>query len=301
MRLSAILCLALAACSAAAGSDNRAEVDALPAAGTIWHVETREQLDRAELARRLSEADVSVLGEVHDNAAHHVAQAWLVGQLEPTGIAFEMIPTSSEEGIAVFLADGGAPAEIGPAIGWESLGWPDWALYRPIFEAWRADVYTGGGVSRGVIRQAIANGAASQSPDDRFAPVLSASLAPAVQSAMEDEMIAAHCDMLPASAAPGMVEGQRLRDASFAAAALRAHAATGGGRIVLITGNGHARTDRGVPSYLAAVAPGLAVASVGILETRQGAQSVSEHGPLPYDYVWFTAPAERGDPCAAFG
>jgi hypothetical protein len=95
-----------------------------------------------------------------------------------------------------------------------------------------------------------------------------------------------------------MVEVQRLRDASFASAALRARA-TSGGQTVLITGNGHARTDRGVPVYLDAVAPHLRTAAVGLLETQPGAQTLDDYAPLPYDFVWFTAPAERPDPCAA--
>jgi SAM-dependent methyltransferase len=78
-------------------------------------------------------------------------------------------------------------------------------------------------------------------------------------------MIAAHCNMLPREAAGGMVEAQRLRDARFAAAAFRAFAAGGGQRAVLITGNGHARTDRGVPAYLKRVAPEVRVVSVGML------------------------------------
>ncbi len=296
-----------------------------PLDGTIWDIASGERIDRETLARRLARADIAILGEIHDNAAQHLAQAWLVGRLQPAGIAFEMIPQAKEAAIAALLAGGGTPGEIGPAIGWDKSGWPDWSLYRPIFDAWTARVYVGGGVPRETLMQAGATGAASVAPDPRFVPMLAQALDPATEAALEDEMVAAHCNKLPREAAPGMVEVQRLRDASFAAAALRAHAAveddtagaapgrtaggtagqTGGriggarGTAVLITGNGHARIDRGVPAYLRAVAPGLTVASLGLLETDPDRQALSDYD-TPYDYVWFTAPAEREDPCLTF-
>ena len=281
-----------------------------PLDGTIWDVDTGRQIDRDMLAGRLAQADIAVLGEIHDNAAQHLAQAWLVGRLRPAGIAFEMIPQAEEAAIAAHLAGGGTPGEIGPVIGWDESGWPDWALYRPIFDAWRARLYTGGGVPREALMKAGEAGAAALAPDQRFEPLLSQTLDPQTQAALEDEMVAAHCNKLPREAAAGMVEVQRLRDASFAAATLRAHAATqaasigaavtgAGTTTVLITGNGHARTDRGVPAYLNAVEPDLSVASLGLLETDPQALALADYD-TPYDYVWFTAPAEREDPCLGF-
>ena len=266
-------------------------------AGTdvIRDVATGSAIDRVDLAKRLDRADVVVLGELHDNPDHHLAQAWLVDRLAPEGLAFEMIPQASEEGIVVFLAGGGDPADIGPAIGWERIGWPDWDIYRPIFEAAGTPVITGGGLGRSEIRKAIADGAFLAIPDPRFRAVLARALDANTQTAMETEMIDAHCGMLPASAAPGMVEAQRLRDASFAAAVLRARSA-GGGQVVLITGNGHARTDHGVPAYLAAVAPELEVLSLGQIEGP--VPTVLEE--LPYDYVWAWEPMPRADPCELF-
>ena len=121
---------------------------------------------------------------------------------------------------------------------------------------------------------------------------------------VEDEMIAAHCNKLPRQAAGGMVEAQRLRDARFAAAVRRALAEGGGERAVLITGNGHARTDRGVPAYLRQAAPGVSVLSVGMVEMEPGADPAADPAitarGLPFDYIWFSDPAKRTDPCAGY-
>ncbi len=66
-----------------------------------------------------------------------------------------------------------------------------------------------------------------------------------------------------------------------------------GGPVVVITGNGHARKDWGVPSYLAQVRPELRVVSLG----------QSEDGTLPeggFDMIIDAPSVERDDPCAAF-
>lgn len=272
-------------------------------AGTIWEVDGARRIDRATLVAALDGADVAILGEIHDNPLHHDRQAGLVAAIAPAAIAFEMVPAASEEGIQVFLAEGGAPEEIGPAIGWERLGWPDWEMYRPVFEAAfaaNAEVYlAGGGVAGPDLMAAMREGAAAGFGARAGEYGLEEPLAPALQAEAEAEMVASHCDALPPEMAPGMVEAQRLRDAAFADAVRRARA-MGGGQAVLITGNGHARKDRGVPAALAAAEPGLAVMSLGQLEVEPGTALADLDGSLPYDFVWFSEPAERGDPCAAF-
>ena len=102
----------------------------------------------------------------------------------------------------------------------------------------------------------------------------------------------AHCEAMPMEMMAGMVEAQRLRDAAFAQATIAALEKFGA-PVVLITGNGHARRDWGVPAYLARVAPDASVLSVG-----QG-----ENGGDPggiFDAVWDAPATDRPDPCTAF-
>jgi uncharacterized iron-regulated protein len=91
---------------------------------------------------------------------------------------------------------------------------------------------------------------------------------------------------------PDMVDVQRLRDAVLARSALLALGETGG-PVVVITGNGHARRDWGVPSYLARMAPDVTVFVLG----------QSEGGRVPeggFDLVVDADPVDRDDPCAGF-
>jgi len=260
----------------------------------------RAETGEAALIEALGRARIVVLGEMHDNRVHHARQAQIVEALQPGGIAFEMVPEASEEGIQVFLAQGGARGEIGPAIGWAKLRWPDWKMYKPVFEAARGAYVAGGGVPKPELRRAMKEGAGTVYGVGADGLGLDQPLDPATQIEVEDEMIASHCNKLPREVASGMVESQRLRDARFAAATLRALDNAANGRAVLITGNGHARTDRGVPLYLRLAAPRLAVLSVGMIELPPGRDPQEAAAGLPFDYVWFSEPAKREDPCAAF-
>ena len=271
-------------------------------AGTVWDVARGARIDREDLAARLGDADFAILGEVHDNPAHHERQAWLVARLEPGGLAFEMVPEASEDGIQAFLAQGGKPGEIGPAIGWDRLGWPDWAYYAPVFAAGAGAYIAGGGVPAKSLQAAMQAGAAPAFGPGAAAYGLDRPLPAPEATAAKAEMIAAHCGKLPESAAGAMVEAQRLRDGNFAHA-LRRAAAAGGGRAVLITGNGHARKDRGVARYLRAADPGKSVRVLGQIEVQGGGKTFADFVPEIaelYDFVWFSEPAERDDPCAAF-
>lgn len=259
------------------------------------------RLDAAALVAALGPAGVVVLGELHDNPVHHARQARLVRALDPGGVAFEMVPAASEEGIAVFLEQGGARGEIGPAIGWERLGWPDWGLYAPVFRA-AGDAYiAGGGPAGSELREAIERGAAVAWGAGAGRLGLDRPLAAETERRLVREMMAAHCDEIPRALARGMVEAQRFKDARLAKAALRALERGGGGQAVLMTGNEHARTDRGVPEYIRRLAPEVAVRSVGMIELPAGADPAETAAGLPYDYVWFSEPRERGDPCERSG
>ena len=84
---------------------------------------------------------------------------------------------------------------------------------------------------------------------------LDAALDPEEQATREAGQMAAHCDALPDHVLPGMVEAQRLRDAALSRAIVAAILETDGGPVAVITGNGHARTDWGIPPMLTRALP----------------------------------------------
>lgn len=246
----------------------------------------------AQAERWADEADVVFLGEQHDNPAHHARQAQIVRALSPAALVFEMLTPSQAGRVTPDLI---AEAEaLARTLDWDASGWPDFTMYHPIFAAAaKAQIY-GAGIPREQARAALeADLAKVFGPGaDRYG--LTRPLPVAQQRDREALQMAAHCGALPQDRLPGMVNIQRLRDAALARAALEAFEATGG-PVAVITGNGHARADWGAPQLLKMAAPSLRVVTLG-----QGEAG----GPAPeglFDRVEFAAPAEREDPCAAFG
>lgn len=247
-----------------------------------------ERIDAAALDH-LPAADVVILGEVHDNPEHHANQARAVAALQPRALVFEMLTPDAAARTPADRSD--APA-LAAALGWEGSGWPDFALYHPIFLAAPKARIFGGEVPRDQARLALAQGAAAVFGADAAAYGLDQPLPADGARAREDEQFAAHCGAMPRTMMPGMIEAQRLRDAVLARAVLQAMAATGG-PVAVVTGSGHARKDRGIPAALANAALGLSVLAIGQLEADPGTDA-------PFDLWLVTDPVPRDDPCDAF-
>jgi len=265
-------------------------------------------VEESALREELAKAHFVLLGEQHDNADHHRLQASLVRALGATGhhpaLAFEMLDVDQQAPVDAALArEPGNPDAIAQAVDWAHSGWPDWALYRPIFAA---------GLERGLPivaanlpkaqGKALGMQGTSALPPELVSQLgLDTPLPEDVAHAMRAELFQAHCGYVPEEAMEPMVQVQRARDAQMAQRLL---ASDKGDGAVLITGAGHARTDRGVPAHLARKQPGAVVRSVAFLEVSTGRlqpQNYAEapgSGKLPYDYVWFTPAAEREDLCA---
>lgn len=284
-RVAALFALSAVLAAPAAAAPCARDVGAICAGGAA--------LTEAEMIDRLRAADIVILGERHDNPAHHRWQAKIVGALAPKGLAFEMIPRSREAIANEARARG---ADLGAALDWAHSGWPDWALYAPIFAAAPEARIAGGGVERAALTAAVKDGAARAFGAGAARYRLEERLPESVIDDMLAEQKAAHCDALPEAMLPGMVEAQQLRDAAFADAALRLVEA-GHAPAALIAGNGHARADRGAPLYLRRAAPALRVSSVGMIEV--GRDEAAGDGAL-FDIAIYTEPFDRGDPCADF-
>ena len=235
-------------------------------------------------------ADIVILGEVHDNPAHHALQAEVLAGLAPSAIVFEMI---SEDEAGLITPEIAADAEtLAAVLDWANSGWPDFAYYAPLFAFGTEVPIYGAGVDRATAQQAFAEGAAAVFAEDAARFGLGLALPDDQQAAREAEQMAAHCDALPPEILPGFVEAQRLRDAALAAAALEALAAHGA-PVAIITGNGHARRDWGVPALLAIAAPDVPVFTLGQFEAPP-------EGEVPFDLWALADPVDRPDPCAAF-
>ena len=280
--------------------------DAGPLEGTVVDIAAGAPVSRAALDAVLQGADVVILGEIHDNPVHHALQAELVAMIGPAGLAFEMLTPADEPVVARLRRQGAPAAVLGAALDWEARGWPDFRLYAPIFAAAPDAEITGGAVPMEALRAAMDKGAALAGPAAMGVSArryrLDIAYGPDVEAEAAADQVRAHCGAIPEAVGRRMMEAQRLRDAAFADAVLRARALGDDGPVVLITGAGHGRIDRGVPMFLETASPGLAVVSVAFVEVQAGQDDWQAYaGPRPrYDYLWFTPAHPREDPCIAF-
>lgn len=235
--------------------------------------------------------DVVFLGELHDNPGHHARQAAYVADLEPKALVFEMLTQAQADLVTPELVADEAALEA--ELGWNASGWPDFAMYYPIFAAAADAPVFGAAVPRETAMDVMQTGVADAFRGDPEAYDLAVVLPEALQEAREALQLAAHCDAMPAEMLPLMVDIQRLRDAELAFSSLQALQQFGA-PVVVITGNGHARLDWGAPVYVQAADPSVTVAALGQAEDGAGAP-----GGV-FDLIETSPPVDRGDPCAAF-
>ncbi len=258
----------------------------------------RRDFDETALAQVIARRPVVLLGEVHDNAAQHATRAAALRRLLAAGarpaIAFEQFDRERQADIDRARREsppaGRSPAEhiieqARPARGW------NWALYRPFVElALEYEVpIVAANLSRADAMRVATGGFAAvfdAATRDRFAlDALPTQLLAAHERAVDD----GHCNRMPADSLPALARAQIARDLALAQA-IRPHFGRG---VVLLTGNGHARNDIGVPYFLTA-AERSQVITIGLLEVDKA----EDDGVQRFDVAFSTPAQGRDDPCA---
>ncbi len=275
-----------------------------PLVGTVWSSDGKPA-SRAGLERSVVSSDFLLLGEIHDNPDHHRLQAELLAAMTAAGrkpaLVFEMIPARFQNVLDAFVA--AAPASttgLGPAVDWESRGWPKWSIYQPIADAALAAglPMVAGDLDRGTIRKIGKRGRAALPPDEQERLSLIGELPEKLNAEIREVLRRSHCDLLPDPAIEPMLLVQRARDGALAAAMLSADDAGADG-VVLIAGAGHTRRDFAVPSILATRKPGAQILSVALAEVDPELKSPAQYGRLNlYDFTIFTPRADLTDHCA---
>ena len=254
---------------------------------------------------------IVLLGEVHDNPHHHRLRKWLIeSPFDPDrrpAIVMEHVRANQQPALDRFkaLADagGGSADELFGLLEWDKSGWPPAQIFKPLFEAIvaaRSPIYPGD-PPRDQVRAIARGGLGALAAEEKTRLELDAPLPGPLADALDRELLASHCGALPPQAIPGMALAQRYRDAHQAAALIAAAARHGSA--ILIAGNGHVRSDRGVPWHIRRRQPDARVTSVLLLEVEEGKTDPAAYVPRDpegkpaADTIIFTPRAERGDPC----
>jgi uncharacterized iron-regulated protein len=267
----------------------------------VWMPAEGRFVEPAVVERAVASARYVLLGEEHPVARHHELQARLLRaaarQRQPA-VVFEMIPVSRQSGIDAWRErPDPEAAALGPAVGWNERGWPDWALYAPITEValMRELPLWAGAPAPTELRTVARDGLRKLSAERRRALRLDRPLPGPARERLLETLRAAHCGEMH-TPAERMLAAQRLRDASMA----ERMRASGAGGAVLIAGHGHVREDYGVPRYLDRA--GDDVVTVALRTTGGTGEHIADHvaaagGALAYDYVWFTSGRVGGSVC----
>ena len=257
-----------------------------------------------------------LLGEIHDNPAHHRARAWIVENMAasrrdwPPAVVFEQIRADQQAALGRFRhlkgSDGGPAGsdDLFRLLEWEASGWPAAQIYKPLFDAVLARrlPFYAGSPPRERVHAVTRDGWTVLSKEERTRLRLNEPMPRLLLEALQADLKDSHCGLLPESVLAGMSDAQRYRDAYLADALLAA--AQEHGSAILIAGNGHVRSDRGVPWHLRLRAPRTRVASLLLVEVEDGKTDPATYVPLDpdgeraADYLIFTPRAERSDPCA---
>lgn len=201
---------------------------------------------------------IVLLGETHDNPAHH---QWQLAQIEALyareprlAIGLEMVPQNRQAALDAWTAGTLDEAQFLAAVDWRTAWGFDYALYRPVFDFARAHhiPMIGLNVEREVVRAVGRGGwsALSAWTDlDLGRPV-------APQPAYNRYLLAAfagHGRMGDAGALnrgfAGFTDVQLLWDRAMAVRIAQARAA-GAPLVAVLVGSGHVRDGWGIPAQL---------------------------------------------------
>jgi uncharacterized iron-regulated protein len=262
----------------------------LPAAALehIIDVRSGDEISVTELAARLRGSDYVLLGELHDNPHHHRRRAELIARLAPTGVVViaehldsgrRLIPDSSKN-LQLHMEE----------AGFDTRAWK-WPIHEPLFSGLLGAglPVTGGNISKDLARRIVREGD-SALPHTLRAIINRAPLNPVAASILDADLLTSHCGQLEPARIPPMRLAQRARDASMAESLLAANIRPA----VLVAGNGHVRTDYGVPQLLSVLKPDARIVSIAFVENDSSASAT------PHDYVWQTEATNRDDPCTGF-
>ena len=259
---------------------------------SLWAVHDGQSLTEASLLKTVSQADIVLLGEIHDNPRHHVLRGQLLSDtsMSKRRLIAEQLNTGQKAGDNPDLLSSLEHA------GFDANGW-QWPLHEPVFSSARKaglDVF-GGNITAPQTRE-IFTSKGSQLPEGLGALLQKAVLGEDALKQLRREIDEGHCGAMPASMFDGMLAVQRARDASMAAELLRHLPA------VLIAGNGHVWKHLGVPQIIHANRPELHTVSVLFVEHAAFTDDAERIKWLQSfkgiaDFVWVTPAQLRPDPC----
>jgi uncharacterized iron-regulated protein len=204
------------------------------------------------------------------------------------------------------MLESAARSALARRLGWGERGWPDFEMYRPLFDLARRYglPVIAIDLSQPVVRRISKEGLAALPADEQRRLV--SRLAPDAdrERGLARDIEAAHCGLLPAAAVPGMVDAWHARNVTMARQIIMALERAP--QVVVIVGRGH-QAPGGLADQVEALRPGTRQLIVDLVEAGEGKPDHATpdnriggriDGGIGGRIVWSNPPVERPDPCA---
>ena len=269
------LALLLTAASAlmTAGCAGRPELPILEQTGSRAAVQTATRLEA------LLPADVLLVGEQHDAAAHQQIEQQIVSSLATKGLLAAVALEMAEVGVSTAkLKPSATDLQTRSALKWDDKAWP-WKAYGPaVMTAVRAGVPV---LGANLPREQMSTSMNDNKLDGQLP-------GPALKAQQQGIRIG-HCNLLPESQITPMTRIQIAKDITMADTVHQL--LLPGKTVVLLTGNGHADRTLGVPQHLRSDV------NAKSLQLRAGDGAATDR-PDAFDGVWPTPALPHTDYCA---
>ena len=242
-----------------------------------------------DMIQQLKSAEIILIGETHDHPKHHQIQAALIRRIKPKTVAFEMFDQHQTKVLSQL--DQLDPKTWDQALTWTHRGWPDFELYRPIFDA-ALDVKARlipAHPTRDVLHPLMMGQNLS---DQLIADLkLDTPLPPKDREALVDIITRAHCGHANEMIVQAMMKAQRLKDAWMSRALIEAEYP-----VILIVGRGHTDPRWGIPWTL----PQLSTGSLPSLQVVNLTPEQLEEDSTDKQIDIHVPAHRKDDPCERF-
>ena len=253
--------------------------------GKIWSTSNQSWILYSEMVDALQSKQHIFIGEKHDNPDHHDWQAKILQSIhKDRAVAFEMLSVDQkpESSVQDSLA-------LAVAVGWEKSGWPDFDMYKSIFDV----VFTNdlpivyAHPQREDVMRVMKQGF---NEEDNAWLEAGEPLSDSAQTELQEEISASHCGHASDGMVKMMINAQQYKDA-FMSKEIRDSEK----KSVLIAGTGHTRQGKGMPRFFNEES----VAVVHMVEVLPQNEDITSYGQ-DADYLIFTPRMSNEDPCEVF-
>jgi uncharacterized iron-regulated protein len=238
------------------------------------------------------EAQIFLLGEIHDNPYGHRLRLAHVMQLIEQGhrpvVAMEQFDRDKQATLDLALTrcqDVDCVLVQAATPGWE------WPFYKPFVQLALDKKVTlvAANLSHADVRKVMAKGFSAVFSPQAIDTYKLSQISPPLLSAQNKAIQEGHCNMLPVQATGPMVQGQIARDVWMASLVNDIQNQT----VVLIAGNGHVRKDAGVFQWLSPD-------KQAITQVHGYVERADSRDADWFDQVHKVPEVEREDPCLVF-